>query len=368
MLKKIKRSEAAFASLFSDDEFRYSFQLRLLCAILGTVSLIMGIMNIFTHKHLLMIATLSFALISYVNLADMVWLRKKCDGLNYGLFTVSIVVLFTYFLLTGGTAGFSPIWILILPSCGMMFLGKKRGGIVTSLMYAIVIFLLWFPLGQQLLRFDYTREFCMRFPVVYGSFFVIGYSFEMIRLVTYNAMVRMQKQLVSIAETDALTQIPNRHWFNERLEKYYCGFPTVNQGAMLLFDIDDFKKVNDTYGHRLGDEVLIQVAQVLKTQLRADDMLCRWGGEEFFAYLPNCPEENILLVCERIRERISELVFTAEDKTFHVSVSVGAVKIYKGLPLNTEVCFNLADAKLYEAKAAGKNCVKISYSKTKTTA
>ena len=361
MFPRTKKTDSTFASLFSDDEYRYSYQLKLLCAILGTVALIMGIMNIFTHKQLLMIATLSFAAISYLNLADMLWIRKKCDGANFGLFTVSILILFTYFLITGGTAGFSPIWILILPSCGMMFLGKKRGGIVSAVMYGIVIFLLWLPMGKALLRFEYTREFCMRFPVVYGSFFVIGYSFEMIRLVTYNAMVSMQKQLVSIAETDALTGVPNRHWFNERLEKYYCGFPTVNEGAMLLFDIDDFKRVNDSYGHRLGDEVLIQVAQVLKNQLRADDMLCRWGGEEFFAYLPNCPEENILAVCERIREHISALEFSAGEHSFHVSVSVGAVKIYRGLPLNTEVCFNLADTKLYEAKAAGKNCVKISY-------
>ena len=353
--------DSAFAALFSDDEYRYSFQLKLLCAILGTVALIMGIMNIFTHKHTLMIATMSFALISYLNFCDMMWLRKKSDGLNFALFTVSILLLFTYFLLTGGTAGFSPIWILILPSCGMMFLGKKRGGIVSAVMYGIVILLLWLPQGQQLLRYDYTKEFCMRFPVVYGSFFVIGYSFEMIRLITYNAMVDMQNQLADIAETDALTQIPNRHWFNERLEKLYCGFPTVHEGAMLLFDIDDFKMVNDSYGHRMGDEVLVQVAQVLKSQLRAEDMLCRWGGEEFFAYLPNCPKENILDVCERIRRHVAELEFTTEETSFHVSVSVGAVKIYKGLPLNTEVCFNLADTKLYEAKAAGKNCVKVSY-------
>jgi|GEM_PF-778307 len=361
MIKRKPFFGSSLAVYFSDDAYRYSFQLRLLCVILGTVSLIMGIMNIFTHKRLLMIATLSFAFISYLNYADMKWLRKKCDGLNFGLFTVSIIILFTYFLVTGGTEGFSPIWILILPSCGMMFLGKKRGGIVSALMYLIVIYLLWFPSGKQLLTFAYTKEFCMRFPVVYGSFFVIGYSFELIRLAAYNAMVEMQKQLTSFAETDTLTQVPNRHWFNERLEKFYTGVPAENEGAMLLFDIDDFKAVNDLYGHRWGDEVLVQVAQAIRSQLRSDDMFCRWGGEEFFAFLPNCPEASIQSVCDRIRSKIAEIEFCSGDRIFHVSISIGAVKIYKGLPLNSEACFNLADKKLYEAKAAGKNCVMISY-------
>ena len=327
----------------------------LTCGLLGSVSLIMCIMNIFTHKTVLMIATLSFAVLSYINVV-ILRVKKQANRLSYGLFEASIVALFTYFILTGGTAGFSPHWILILPACGMILLGSRRGLLLSWLQFGIVAFFLWVPLGKSLLMYEYTPEFCMRFPVVYLAFFAIGYCFEAIRAATYNAMVSAQKELEIISQTDTLTLLPNRYWFNLVINRKYDKRPVEKDGVMLIIDIDDFKSVNDSYGHAVGDEALRRVANAISEQLRRTDMVCRWGGEEFFAYLPGCDFSEISCVCGRICAAVRETgIEDGNQGNFSVTVSIGAIPIPANTVMEADELFNEADRCLYVAKEQGKD-------------
>ena len=340
-------------------DFRYFFQLELLCVLLGSVSFFMGIMNIFTHKGAMMTVTMGFAAVCYINLF-ILHKVQRVNLVSYNIFDVSILSLFCFFLVTGGAAGFSTHWILLLPVCGMHFFGKKQGFIISALMFLITIFLLWSPLGRELLRHEYTSEFCMRFPIVYLAFFLLGYSFELIRSATYHEMVRTQIELTKLAESDVLTGLKNRCWFNNRFLDAFNGTAADTDCLLLLIDIDNFKYINDTYGHPAGDAVLCGVVGAIRSQLNQDCVLCRWGGEEFFAFITDCAEQDARTVCERIRKIVQETSFSYESYSdIKTTISVGAISVAKGQIFNVESILSEIDKRLYEAKELGKNRIQI---------
>jgi len=358
MLKGNFNKEKILLNIVSDD-YRYYFQLLLLSVILSLASFGMGILNIFTHKTVLMWATLIFSVVCLSN-ACLLLRFKKVRAVNYLIFEVSVLILFTYFQITGGTAGFSPHWILVLPACGMLFLGKKRGTVLSCVMLGVLLMLLWSPLRYTVLSYQFTEEYCMRFPVVYIVFFVVGYSCESIRGLTYDLLMDTQKKLIYAAENDALTDIHNRRWFNEEVNEHYARRTLFSDGVFILMDIDLFKKINDRYGHTAGDEALVQTARVLKENIRNTDLLCRWGGEEFLLFLPGCRAANAPDACERLRKAVEDNVIACADgRQFNVTVSIGAIVVHNGTILYPEKIFSQADAALYAAKKEGRNRIKL---------
>jgi diguanylate cyclase (GGDEF)-like protein len=159
--------------------------------------------------------------------------------------------------------------------------------------------------------------------------------------------------LEHVSQTDPLTKINNRSaldgaLFNEmqRFERY--GTPC----SILMIDIDHFKKINDRYGHLIGDKVLIEVVKVLRDAIRLSDIPGRWGGEEFVVVCPNTDLESGKVVAERIRDRISHHEF---DGVGHVTVSIGVSAFEIGESL--EQTIQKADELLYKAKSEGRNRV-----------
>ena len=126
-----------------------------------------------------------------------------------------------------------------------------------------------------------------------------------------------------------------------------------------MIDLDDFKQLNDTYGHEVGDTILKEVAAVLVQELRTNDVLARWGGEEFIAVLPNTPLESAVLIAERFRVAINKEVTPVISNKLVISASIGVVSsLIHGKKKNElEGLINLADKQLYKAKSLGKNCV-----------
>jgi diguanylate cyclase (GGDEF)-like protein len=156
--------------------------------------------------------------------------------------------------------------------------------------------------------------------------------------------------------TDPLTQIPNRRYFEEFLER------EINRlgrdGAclcLLVIDIDDFKALNDNYGHAAGDEFLKQIARTMKENVRETDLLARFGGEEFVVVLNGADISGATVLAEKLRTSIAESSFIVDDtmRPRRVTVSIGLAK-YQGSQTDL---FNSADAALYRAKDSGKNCV-----------
>ncbi len=160
-------------------------------------------------------------------------------------------------------------------------------------------------------------------------------------------------QFKDLAYTDQLTQLPNRHYIEEFLNNKVLR-PGVNTYALFM-DIDDFKHVNDTYGHDFGDKVLTKVGATIRRYLKRTDEVFRYGGEEFVALIFDDQSENVFSISERIRKKVEELEFLIDGETVKVTISGGVSMQVNDEKL--EVTIKRADKLMYKAKIEGKNKV-----------
>ncbi len=175
-------------------------------------------------------------------------------------------------------------------------------------------------------------------------------------------MESMRETLSSLQDEvrrDELTGIPNRKAFDEMLEKQISlGKRQQRPFTLLVIDIDHFKKVNDTYGHLIGDEVLRFMARRVESRLRTEDMAARFGGEEFTAILPETVAEDAIVLANELREYFAKtkLNRATEPKTIgKVTISVGVAQYKNGE--SAEEIISRADQALYKAKEGGRNQV-----------
>lgn len=162
--------------------------------------------------------------------------------------------------------------------------------------------------------------------------------------------------------TDPLTQIPNRLYFEQRLaDEWSRSFRESESIAFMLIDIDHFKSINDTYGHPFGDQCLVSVAAVLRSNLYRDvDILARYGGEEFVVALPGIGPADALLVAERLRTAVADLKLEAEEKPVPLTCSIGVATVSpRFAPGHVAAAIDQADRALYAAKGAGRNRVQM---------
>ncbi len=172
-----------------------------------------------------------------------------------------------------------------------------------------------------------------------------------------DAFATAQKRLLQDALTDPLTQLPNRRngldfLASELVFAQSSGAPL----ACLMLDIDHFKKINDEHGHAAGDAILRQLAEILRHTSRAEDMVFRYGGEEFAAILTNAPLKIALQIAERIRTQVEASSFQWEGRKIPVTLSIG-VAVAGGKEADGEALIRAADAALYQAKQSGRNRV-----------
>lgn len=172
-----------------------------------------------------------------------------------------------------------------------------------------------------------------------------------------------QERLKVDGLTDPLTGIANRRFYERRLGEELERWRRSRQPlAVLLIDVDHFKRVNDTHGHQVGDRVLRRVAQVIGAQLRAADVLSRYGGEEFALLLPQTGEAQAAGIAERIRQQVERDPEALQNGGQRVTISIGVASVDRGREQDTssaEVLLGTADRALYNAKRAGRNRVLI---------
>ena len=161
----------------------------------------------------------------------------------------------------------------------------------------------------------------------------------------------LHEEIQNLAVTDYLTKLYNRSYLDEMIE---FSLNKDDMGSILLFDIDDFKKVNDNFGHQIGDKVLIQVAGILLANVRKQDIAARWGGEEIALYLPDIDTE----LAKKIAERISDQISTETEPRITVSGGIATWK-KENTHRSSMVLLQEADQALYEAKHLGKNQVRV---------
>jgi diguanylate cyclase (GGDEF)-like protein len=191
-----------------------------------------------------------------------------------------------------------------------------------------------------------------------------------ITITSHIYMTRQQEfdaRLYRIASTDELTSIANRRALMQTLENRISEAMRYNTSfSMLLFDLDNFKNINDEHGHLTGDDILIKITRVCARWLRTTDFMGRYGGEEFMVLCPNTSIDGAKALAERIRQAVEETEFTAHRKKFKITISVGVTELSNHIDSTclkqneielSHDMIDAADSAMYNAKRNGKNRV-----------
>jgi diguanylate cyclase (GGDEF)-like protein len=180
---------------------------------------------------------------------------------------------------------------------------------------------------------------------------------DRIRLAEKNEELQRANEILSqLSITDGLTKLHNHRYFQDHLTREIKRVSrTQSPLSLILLDIDDFKMLNDTYGHAAGDEVLVSLAAIMNDSARESDLIARYGGEEFVILMPNTDLAGAVHLAEKIRMAVetTRLIIGDTMKPVDVTISLG-VALFNG---HRREFFADADKALYRAKAAGKNCV-----------
>ena len=230
-----------------------------------------------------------------------------------------------------------------------------------------IIFLLCYVMNYVMMMFfspihelsiSWTRTFHIVNNVV-TFLIVICYNLLFVweMKVRNNLLSTQNEQLDEMAHKDPLTHLLNRRSMSGYLQRSMDVLRTNGKRfSLILGDIDDFKHINDTYGHDAGDLVLVTVSQILTESIRDGDVVCRWGGEEILILI-NDPVETASMAAERIRKRIESSVTTFEGQPIKITMTFGISESIPGYRI--EQLIQQADDKLYKGKKSGKNCVVI---------
>jgi diguanylate cyclase (GGDEF)-like protein len=187
-------------------------------------------------------------------------------------------------------------------------------------------------------------------------------SGELIARVKIQLKIKLlQDRLKELANTDPLTRLSNRrHLFDTLNNELERSQRSGNPCSLAMLDVDHFKSVNDTYGHHLGDEVLVGIAGQLQECMRIYDLAARFGGEEFVLLMPGTDQIQAVLIAERIRQAVEAMVFDGELKPLKLTITAGVATFPTREVKSVDDLIRVADHALYRGKEAGRNRVESS--------
>jgi diguanylate cyclase (GGDEF)-like protein len=274
-------------------------------------------------------------------------LRSRTDGQTlYLSAAVLFGILYVLFGFLGDTTGNRMLWVVTYPAFAFFIAGIRQGAVIAASVFSAWLLILLLPHSVTGVPV-YPAGMASRFIGSYICIFIMAMFVEQVRLKYSNAMIDAQLKLErdkaalaaaeqrmrDMALEDELTGIPNRRSILGQLESEIA--TSRRQGGPLsvaLLDLDHFKQINDTYGHPVGDRVLVEVAACISKTIRARDAVGRCGGEEFLLLLPETPFEAAQPIIERVRQAIAELDLAA--------------------------LIRATDEALYSAKEAGRNSIR----------
>jgi diguanylate cyclase (GGDEF)-like protein len=190
----------------------------------------------------------------------------------------------------------------------------------------------------------------------YFNISVVFAMFAYLSSYYYSKIIEAQRHLSMLAMTDPMTGLYNRRHILD-----VANYEAVQQKrtpsglAIIIADVDYFKRINDTYGHDVGDAVLVAVSKTIRTSIREQDSAARWGGEEFLIVLPNTSLDDAVQIADRIRKNVEAVTVPVDQQTISTSVTLGVSSYRIGESVNNAI--TKADECLYKGKKAGRNCV-----------
>ncbi len=273
---------------------------------------------------------------------------------GYGVVYICITLLL-YLYITGGVNNTGPLWCYVLSIIILFVLGGKKGGIVNGI-FILYMVAAYFVDGSPLLVTTYAKEFEVRFVATFIATFIMAVIYERSLSMSQEAITDVGEQFYTISRVDHLTGLFNRRAMREFMEyEIRHAKRTLKPCSLLFVDADHFKAINDQYGHDCGDLVLKKMAEILKDNLRNQDTVSRWGGEEFVVLLPETPGENIKIVGEKLRKAIEDMRIFYRGVNISLTASLGGAVF--DINKNIDHTINRADKNLYQAKAQGRNRV-----------
>jgi diguanylate cyclase (GGDEF)-like protein len=297
------------------------------------------------------------AIASFIALIDLQRNKKIDRSIFVG--TATLFFFFISYAISNQNHDFGLIWTIFFPIFVITLMGHKRGGIVVSLFYLILFTLAYIGIGIWDNRTWNLHSF-IRFSLASSVLTYVVYLYEgtlyrsnMELAFTREKEAKYLEELHRLSATDSLTELYNRRRMNELLQEHIDQSNRYNTPfSLILFDIDDFKLINDHHGHNIGDQVLIIISDIAKHVLRKTDHISRWGGEEFLILLPNTLSEEAAAIAEKLRQTVEDTDYPHNTK---VTCSFGIVQSCHNTDI--EIIVDRADSALYKAKKSGKNCI-----------
>lgn len=351
--KKLKFN--SFLQLTNDEALQYAKAIHLCVIILFLLAVAM-LLN-YLESNVTLIAALGSSFSATLILLLILVISKK------GLVTlignsITLMILGVFLLCFQGAPDDSSLfWFLLLPPLLMFCVGLLPGTLLFFGFYLLLVVLLLTPL-DCLLAHAISKPLRWRLLASMLGIFIFSWLAEYMRTQMRSALIQAVKMLEHSALTDPLTLLGNRRDF----QNYF----TVNQAhlkrsnrmfSIAMVDLDYFKRVNDSFGHSIGDQVLCHVGALLAAYLRASDRIFRWGGEEFVVLMPDTTAADAFNIMERLRHEVEITPFITENgQLINITISVG---LHSGtLSDNVNSLIAAADKQLYLAKRSGRNQVK----------
>lgn len=347
MLNKVRQS---IAEQIVNEDKRMIVQFNVAYISFFTIAALMSIVNYLTGNVLLMLATMVFGVLCMFDFG-LSRINRKCAKVANIFFSIEILALFTFFLITGMPEGFSAIWICILPSFGMLLYRRSRTTVLCAVMFVILVFFFWIPYGQSLLLYEYNETFMFRFPLLYVSFYIISLFLETFRLYTQRELTKAKTQYDQLYNHDELTGLYNRRGFVNEVNAIIAE-GKKKERALLLIDIDHFTDINATYGHIKGDTILREIASLIKANLNYT--AARWGDDKFAVFCGNgaLSEKKI----KEFSQICANHQFDKSGNKFNITVSIGCA--FAPFDTKPEELFKHANRCLFTAKRDGRNTTK----------
>lgn len=319
-----------------------------------SITFVLGVVALIRENYYLAIALLLASALFYSSHAIFKFPQfKNAYKISRSVVLISLLVLMLYLVITGGHKNTGPLWIYIVPPVAFFFGGLRRGVITLGLFVVCVSIVLFYP-GEALMITNYPHEFKTRVLYSFVTVASLFAFYEYSRQKSYKDIQELSSKFELQARQDPLTMLPNRRGIREQLE-YESNRSNRSQRPMsvLLCDIDYFKKINDNYGHDAGDNVLKQISEAFVRVLRKQDIVSRWGGEEFLFLLPETNGNDAYILAEKIRKKIHDHEFEYNNKSLHLTISIGVCEVNKHT--STDEAINRSDHYLYQAKELGRN-------------
>jgi len=275
---------------------------------------------------------------------------QKKDVSSY-IISLLLFILMSYLIYSGGVNNTGPLWCYPLPLIVLFLLGFMRGLLLMVLFFIVIGFILF---GVDVTTYTHPFKIRILFSLILVTF--LASMYEYLRENSFDTLHELSQRLEDASHKDPLTNVYNRRGIHKEIENLCQQYKKDNDNfSLMICDIDYFKNINDTHGHLAGDEVLKKVVNEISNVIRKNDILGRWGGEEFLVLLPNATLEGAYEVAEKIRDAIENTSFKYNDTIITLTISIGIAENNEKVPIADVI--KKADEHMYMAKNEGRNTV-----------